>query len=167
MSTKHHSQDVGVQTQYNHLYDRRQEDPYQARCKPQEPTHCPDCQAIYHKGRWQWGEVVADSSALRCPACARIHDKVPAGFLVLSGEFIKSHHNEILSLIHHQENQEKQDHALERIMTIEENADGISISYTGFHLPRGTGEALRHAYQGTLDITHNERSDQIRVNWSR
>lgn len=167
MSAKHHSQDVGQQPQYNHLYDQRREDPYQAQSKPTEPTHCPDCRAIFHKGRWQWGAVDVDSQEHRCPACSRIHDKIPAGFLVLSGEFIKTHHDEIMSLIRHRENQEKQDHALERIMAIEEGGDGISISFTAFHLPMGIGEALRHAYQGQLEIAYNERSDQIRVHWSR
>ncbi|MDD5035907.1 MAG: hypothetical protein PHE55_14250, partial [Methylococcaceae bacterium] len=54
-------------------------DPYKSRSKPQEPTVCPDCGAIFHGGRWQWGETPADAHQEPCPACHRIRDKLPAG----------------------------------------------------------------------------------------
>jgi hypothetical protein len=166
--TEHNSFDYIRAPSKTRAYEARIEDPYLNREKLEEPTHCPDCGAVYHEGRWQWGPNQKNSTPYRCPACARIHDKVPAGLLSLSGPYILDHKEEIMNLIKNREQQEKTEHPLERIMNIDETRQGeITIYYTGVHLTRGTGEALRHAYQGELDITHNDRDGQIRVKWQR
>ncbi|TPW18005.1 MAG: hypothetical protein FD130_438 [Halothiobacillaceae bacterium] len=149
------------------MFEAHVQDPYQQRGKPPEPCACPDCGAICHKGCWQWGEAAADAQHLRCPACSRIHDHVPAGVLTIQGDFGVTHREEILRLVRHQEEKERAEHALERIMDIEEGEDQLTIHFTGVHLPRGVGEALKHAYQGELTIHHNQRDGQIRVSWQR
>lgn len=149
------------------MFEKRVHDPYLVAAKWQEPSVCPDCSAVYHRGRWQWGEVSPDAHVHRCPACARIHDQVPAGVLSLSGEFFTEHKEEILHLIRNLEVKEKGEHPLERIMGIDEEGDGTTIRYTGMHLTQGTGEALHHAYHGDLDVVFNDSDGQIRVRWSR
>ena len=167
MTGRHKSQDFTHQPRRDSMYEERNHDPYLVRGKYKEPTVCPDCQAIFHKGRWQWGEAPDDAHPHRCPACARIHDRVPAGFLTLAGAFFAGHRDEILHLLHNHEAKEKAAHPLERIMGIEEQAQGTVVSFTGNHLARGSGEALRHAYQGDLHIDYNDKDGQIRVRWSR
>lgn len=159
--------DTSHQPRRDSMYEERVHDPYRTREKWKEPTVCPDCKAVYHKGHWQWGAAPADAHMHRCPACARIHDKVPAGFLTIEGSFFAQHKDEILHLIRNHEAREKEQHPLERIMGIEEGKPGATITFTGLHLARGTGEALHDAYQGDLKIEHNDKDAQIRVYWSR
>ena len=149
------------------LYGQRRDDPYLTNAKWQEPTSCPDCGLVFRKGRWQTGDARLDDHAVRCPACARIHDHLPAGLLQLSGEFFTNHHEEIMRLVHNRETQERKLHPLERIMGIEVDDKGTTVCYTGIHLTRATGEALHSAYQGELELNHNDRDAPIRVAWRR
>lgn len=167
MSGGNKPQDYIHQPRRDRLYEERVQDPYQAREKWKEPTVCPDCNAFYHKGHWQWGDSPDGAHQRRCPACARIHDKVPAGFLTLQGDFLAGHHDEILHLIRNHEAKEKNQHPLERIMSIDEQEGVVTVQFTGSHLAQGTGEAIHNAYQGELEIQFNDKDAQIHVNWSR
>lgn len=151
----------------NVFFAARNDDPYQLKGKLVEPTHCEDCGATYHKGRWTWEAPKADSVATHCPACSRIMDKVPAGFINLSGEFLSHHKTEIINLIKNVEQQEKQNHPLERIMNMEIAENMVTVSLTSAHIAQAIGEAINRAYKGDLDIAYNEKNAQIRINWSR
>ncbi len=159
--------DTSHQPRRDSMYEERVSDPYRTREKWKEPTVCPDCRAVYHKGRWAWGVAPQGAHEHRCPACARIHDKVPAGFLTIKGSFFGEHKDELMHLIRNHEANEKERHPLERIMGIEESKEGATITFTGSHLARKTGEALRDAYQGALDIKFSDEDAQVRVSWSR
>ena len=167
MAGRHNRSDYLHVPRRDQLYEPHLADPYQRREKWREPTSCPDCGAVYHQGRWQWMRVPENAERHRCPACARIHDAVPAGYLLLDGDFFIEHHDELLRLVDNLAILEKRQHPLERIMDIEETENACHISFTGVHLPRAVGEAIRHAYQGQLEINHSERSDQLRVHWNR
>ncbi len=142
-------------------------DTYQSKGKPAEPTRCPDCGAVFHDGRWQWMEAPAGAHETLCPACHRIRDSFPAGFLALSGDFLAVHEAEIRQLISHHEDREKAEHPLQRVMDIEETPDGLMVTTTDMHLARGIGEALHHAYQGELEFHYNPDQNLLRVHWSR
>jgi hypothetical protein len=147
----------------------RVHDPYKTRLKLQEPTLCPDCGALYQDGRWTWPSYPppADTPQERCQACHRIHDKYPAGRVVIGGSFVADHEEEIMNLIHHQEELEKTEHPLHRIMDMEKQDGGLVITTTDIHLPRRIGEALHHAYQGSLDFHYEEEAYSLQVNWTR
>ena len=151
--------------------DRRiqeyEHDTYKAKGKLKEPTVCPQCGAVYHKGRWTWDPKPAGAHETVCPACHRIHDNYPKGFLTLKGQFLADHHEEILGLVHNEEAKEKGEHALARIMKIERQDDATVISTTDTHLPRRIGEALHHAYEGEFSFHYDEGEQFIRVFWSR
>lgn len=163
MRSQHSNQGFAHQTNYS----PRQEDPYQERMKVNEPVNCPDCGAVYHQGRWRWGARAANSEDHCCPACSRIRDNIPAGFLTISGKFFLDNKDEILSLVRNHEHKEKTQRPLERIMDIEESPLGVTIRFTGIHITRSSGEAINSAYKGNLKIDHNERSGQTRVTWLR
>jgi hypothetical protein len=147
----------------------RVHDPYKTRLKLPEPTVCPDCGAIYQGGRWDWPAypALADSHHERCQACHRIHDEYPAGWVTLTGPFVKAHKDEIVHLLRHQEELEKGEHPLHRIMDIRDEKDGLVVTTTDIHLPRRLGEGLHHAYHGTLDFHYEEEEYRLRVTWSR
>ncbi|WP_321397222.1 BCAM0308 family protein [Emcibacter sp.] len=153
----------------NRLMKEEIHDPYLKRSKPAEPTVCPECGAAFSKGRWQWvTEAPKDAHEEMCPACQRIRDKAPAGFLTLSGEFLSGHRDEIMHLVHHKVEQEKKEHPFKRLMAVEEQEDGATVlTFTDVHLPRGVGEAIEHAYKGSLDIKSPKDAEIVRVYWER
>ncbi|MDD5328360.1 MAG: BCAM0308 family protein [Sulfuricella sp.] len=142
-------------------------DAYQARLKPAEPTSCPICGAVFHEGRWQWAPKPAGAHKELCPACHRIQDELPAGFVTLSGPFLQEHREELLNLVKNEEARAKAEHPLERIIKIEDEDGGILITTTEIHLARDIGEALHHAYKGELEFHYNAQEDLLRVVWER
>lgn len=142
-------------------------DPYMARNKPPEPALCPECGLVFHKGRWQRTPRPVKAHEHLCPACHRIKDRFPAGYVKLSGDFLGAHRDEIRHLIRNEEQQEAANHPLQRIMDITEEGGVTSVTTTDVHLARRIGEALHHAYQGKLDIKYSQDEYVVRVTWQR
>jgi NMD protein affecting ribosome stability and mRNA decay len=142
-------------------------DTYQLKHKLPEPTVCPQCGAVFHEGRWQWLPKPAGAHEEMCPACHRIHDEFPAGYVTVGGSFFKDHREELMHLARNEEARARAEHPLKRIMKIENLDDSIEITTTDIHLARGIGEALHHAYQGELEFRYNEQENLLRVVWER
>lgn len=144
-------------------------DPYMTRNKPKEPTLCPQCGVVFTDGRWQWlPQAPKQAHETLCPACQRIHDRVPAGYLQLSGDFFTAHREEIMRLVHNKEEEQKAQHPMKRLMDVEDQDDGaVVVTFTDVHLPRGAGEAIERAYEGELDIHYTEEAGIVRVYWQR
>lgn len=140
-------------------------DPYKAKGKLREPSVCRQCKAVYHKGRWTWDPVPSNSHDIVCPACERIRDGAPSGVLLLTGEFVAKHRDEILGLARNEETRAKAKHPLARLIKIEDQPEGVVITTTDPHLARRMGEALQHAHHGTFTCRYEENEDLIRVNW--
>jgi NMD protein affecting ribosome stability and mRNA decay len=143
------------------------DDPYHAFAKLPEPTVCPSCKAVFAEGRWGWRAVPNDANHVECPACLRIHDKFPAGYVMVKGAFFAANRDEIVALITAKEKREKATHPLQRIMAIEEVREGLQISTTDPHLARGIGEALHDAYKGELKLRYSRDENLLRASWKR
>jgi hypothetical protein len=144
-------------------------DPYLSRRKLPEPTVCPECGAVYSGGRWRWATTaLTPVEQTPCPACRRLRDKVPAGFLRLRGPFFEEHRSDILNLAHNTVAYEETQHPLKRVMGSTDEADGaVVLTFTDGHLPRGVGEAIKRAFDGDLDIRFAKESGITRVTWTR
>jgi hypothetical protein len=142
-------------------------DSYKAKGKLSEPTICPQCGAVYHEGRWQWIEAPSNAINEICPACHRVQDNFPAGFVALEGPFFNTHIEEIRHLIQNHALHERIEHPLKRIIAIENQNDAMLVTTTDTHLARGIGESVRHAYQGQLKVEHTPGENLVRVYWSR
>jgi len=142
-------------------------DSYKARSKPVEPTVCPDCGALFHKGGWKWLPAPAQAHRELCPACHRIRDKFPAGYVALDGEFLREHRDEVLQLLRHVEKRENAEHPLQRIMDIAHENGGLTVSTTDPHLARALGKAVHHAYRGKLEFHYSRDQNLLRVHWMR
>lgn len=153
--------------QREELRDELVHDTYQARAKLPEPTRCPDCGLVYHDGRWQATVAGAGAHEHLCPACHRIRDHFPAGYVTLAGTFFAAHRADLLQLARNREAHERAEHPLERIMGIEDVEAGVLITTTGIHLARGIGDAVHAAYKGQLDYHYNKDQNLLRVQWSR
>jgi NMD protein affecting ribosome stability and mRNA decay len=142
-------------------------DSYKMRRKLPEPTRCPGCGAIYHRGRWTWDSAPPGANEERCPACHRIDDDFPAGYVRLRGEFFRAHQDEILSRVRHCEEAQKREHPLERIMKIRAEGEAVLVTTTDTHLARRIGDALYDAYKGELEFHYNKEENLLRIAWSR
>ena len=100
-----------------------------------------------------------------CPACQRIADNYPAGYVELKGEFFEQRREEILNLVNNEEKLETGEHPMEKIMAITLEDDTTLITTTGVHVARRIGEAIARAYQGNLDYTYGDNEKSIRVVW--
>jgi NMD protein affecting ribosome stability and mRNA decay len=142
-------------------------DTYKLPRKLAEPARCTDCGAVWRDGRWKWADRGAPAKNVLCPACQRIRDDFPAGFVSLSGEFFAEHRKEVLALVRACEAAEKQGHPLERLMKIADDTGGALVTTTGVHLARRIGDALESAYKGTLELHYNREEMLLRVAWRR
>ncbi len=145
----------------------REVDAYRAKGKLAEPTVCPKCGAVYREGRWQWADAPANAHAEACPACHRINDNYPAGFVTLKGPFLNTHSVEIKKIIQHHAEHERAEHPLKRLMAIDDKDGMMLITTTDTHLARGIGEAVHNAYQGELKVEHSTGENLVRVYWQR
>ena len=143
-------------------------DPYAVTAKPPEGTACPKCKATFHGGRWTWTKPERDAVELTCPACQRIDDRFPAGYITIKGEFFKQHKDEIVALLHNHEKKEKAERPLQRIMGMDEKKDGtLEVTTTDSTLARGLGEALHDAYKGDLKVRYSRDENLVRAVWKR
>lgn len=149
------------------LREERVHDTYKLAHKLAEPSVCGGCGAVFHAGRWQWGERPAEATVVTCPACHRMQDRMPVGFVHVGGGYFAAHRDELLQLLRHREEREKAQHPLARIVAIEEEGDGVLVATTDIHLARDLGEALHHAHQGELEFHYNEGENLLRVHWQR
>ena len=151
---------------HDRLLQEEVHDTYKAKGKLPEPTVCQQCQAVFQDGRWGWREIPKDAHSETCPACHRINDNFPAGFVTLSGLFFQSHRTEIMALIRHEEQRARLTHPLQRIMGVEEEKDAVLVTTTDIHLARACGEAVHRAYQGELEFHYNPEETLLRVHWT-
>ena len=143
-------------------------DMYRMPRKPDEPSYCQDCGAVFERGRWQWADHHRiDAVRLRCPACSRIRDRAPMGVVTLRGEFLKERRDEIMNLVRHEADRVTAAHPLARLMSVAEAGGDVQIATTDLHLARRIGAALHAAYAGDLQIQYPKGGDFVRVTWQR
>jgi len=143
------------------------DDSYKSKVKLPDPTRCPDCSATFCNGRWTWETAPKGAHEHRCPACKRIHDGFPAGYVALGGKFFLEHGDEILSLVKHCEEKEKAAHPVQRIMAIEKKKDGVVVTTTDVHLARTIAERVHDAFKGSLAFHYNKGDNLLRATWKR
>jgi len=141
------------------------DDSYHADAKLPDPARCPKCGATYVKGRWTWKKAPADAYPHRCPACQRIHDNFPGGYVTLKGKFDPEFRVQVLNLVKTREARAASEHPLQRIMAVEDIAGAIRVTTTDAHLARGIAQALHEAFKGTLDLAYSKDEHLVRAVW--
>ena len=150
------------------LADDPRHDSYKARGKLPDPTRCPECRALFQKGRWTWNGAPAGTVHEQlCPACQRVRDGYPAGYVSLGGAYLSSHRDEILNLVRNCEASEKAAHPLQRIIAIKDADGGVLVTTTDAHLARRIAEHVHDACKGTLALQYSREENLIRATWTR
>lgn len=154
-----------MQNRHDQLFKDESHDPTKPRKKLSDPTVCPECGATYLDGRWTWRHGPVEAPRRLCSACERTRDDYPAGYVTVRGRFAREHRDEILRTARNVEGREKEDHPINRIMSIAENEDDLVFKTTEVHLAQAIGKALHGAFKGDLKLAYEE--DIVRIDWSR
>lgn len=149
------------------LVQEKQHDTYKEWGKWPEPTVCTACDSLFENGRWSWKNPPKNAHQEVCPACQRIADNYPAGYLEIRGDFFKEHREELLNLIQNEGALEEEEHPMERIMSVVDEEQCTLVTTTGIHIARRIGKALSRAYQGDFSFQYGDGEKSIRVYWSR
>lgn len=149
------------------LIQERNHDPYKTAGKPGGCTVCPVCNAVFKDGHWQWLDSwPVNAPKELCQACQRARDNYPAGSVTMTGEFARTHREEILNLARNHGEGERQRHPLHRILRVEERPAEVVVTTTDIHLPKRIGQALQRAYKGSLDVHYDLEGCFARVHWT-
>lgn len=143
------------------------QDSYRATAHMPDPARCPRCGAAYLKGRWTWQAVDSKAAEHTCPACQRIEDNFPAGYVVLKGAYFAQHREEILNVVNARATHARDEHPLQRIIGMEKVDGGVRVTTTDAHLARGIAIAVQEAFKGDLDLTFTKDENLVRATWSR
>jgi NMD protein affecting ribosome stability and mRNA decay len=131
-------------------------DPYQPRLGRGEVAACTECHAVYQRRHWFFDRDTYVRETMQpttrmviCPACQKIRDRYAEGHVtLLASPFLAAHEEEILHLIHNEEEQAKGINPLERIVEITESEEGIVVTTTTEKLAQRIGRTLKSTYQG-------------------
>lgn len=133
--------------------------------KEAQPSVCQQCRAVFINGRWCWRDIPANADSVVCPACHRINQDYPAGYVTFEGPFYSSHSQEVMNLVSRHCAHEQAMRPLKRIIGLESNHNGVLITTTDIHLARSIGELVKRVYQGDLHFHFNSEENLLRVHW--
>lgn len=135
---------------------------------------CKDCSAVYHHKKWFFDAQLykekkksKDIHWVICPACKKTKENVPGGIVKLKGDFFQQHKQEILNLIHNEDERSKKYNPLKRIMKIDDKGNEIEIFTTLGKLAMRIGSILFQAYDGEVKYKKHDNTKFIRVEWKR
>ncbi len=151
------------------LVQEYRHDPYFLRQKYHEPSICRECGVVFQDGIFEWlRNPPTDAQAITCPACLRIQEDYEGGFVVLEGEYLSQHWEDIRNLIENTEDREQRQRPLERILEWRTQEDGSVVIRTTYeHLARRIAEAVQRACKGELDLRYPGEEKYVRAHWRR
>jgi len=139
-----------------------------------EVCYCTKCGVINRQKRWfmdplELAKLKEDPSVgtIVCPACQKMQDKVPGGFLTLSGTYLRKHETLILELIKNTEQKSRNKNPLGRIMEITQEGDVLTLLTTLDKLAEKLGKEIYKAHSGELNHQWSHGENSVRVNWKR
>jgi hypothetical protein len=131
-------------------------------------TRCPKCSLLFHDGVWKRAALEHQELQWRlCPACLQIRDHQVGGIVHFSGTFADHHRQELLNRIRNVEKQTQEERPLERIMSLKEGREGITVSATTEHLVARIGKSIQRDFGGDLDLRYAPDDKFAFVHWRR
>lgn len=144
-----------------------------------EPARCGTCGATYRRRRWYPADAAGAADAadaavatpmavVTCPACARIAQHMPSGFLYLDGAFAAAHRDEIEHLLRAEAARAAEDNPTARIVDWTRDPRHVAvITTTTEHLAQRLGHALAKAFHGDVRYDFSHENKLARVHWRR
>jgi hypothetical protein len=143
--------------------------PFQRSEKYPSNTQCPKCDLVYQGGVWRHGALASGQEQRwkLCPACLQVRDGQIGGIVQFSGAFAGSHRQELLNRIRNVEKKTQEERPLERITSLKENSEGITVSATTEHLVTRIGKSIQRDFGGDLDFRYAPDEKFAFVHWRR
>lgn len=139
---------------------------YRRPAKDADAKVCDDCSLVYHAGSWYRGAPpIGMVEGGLCPACRRIRGNAPAGTILVPAEMLTDR-DAVMRAVRDVEAQEREEHPLERIMTLDGRRGGLVITTTGKHLARRVTARLERRFRQKAHIHYGDE-DEVRVEWSK
>ncbi|HEX6810420.1 MAG TPA: hypothetical protein VF384_02250 [Planctomycetota bacterium] len=132
------------------------------------PTFCPECRAVFARGRWTWKarlSVPADYCLpeVLCPACQRVRDRDPVHVVRIEG-VPRARARDIEALARHVEAAERASRPQERLVQVASTRGGLCFGTTGVHLSRRLVAAILRAWKRQVEVLL--RNDvETRLRW--
>lgn len=135
---------------------------------------CQECGALSTEKRWFYDEQLRQETIARgepvfviCPGCRRVHDKRVDGVVTLSGAYLAAHRQDILNLLHNEEERSREKNPLARVLDTHDEDGKLVLLTTNERLAQRIGSVLKRAYSGTLQFVWSHQDRFVRVNWHR
>jgi NMD protein affecting ribosome stability and mRNA decay len=144
-------------------------DAYQDKDGVKGTAYCA-CGAVFRNKRWVQetsGAPRQEGPSIVCPACHRIADQNPAGIISLGGDFYTAHEEEINNLVKNTAQTSAAKNPLGRVMEINKEKGGVTITTTDVKLAQKIGRVVFKAHGGELHYTWSHAGPPVRVTWSR
>jgi hypothetical protein len=137
-------------------------------------TICPLCHAISEGSRWYLDEQQytqlrqdPDIKVDLCPADRRIQRQMFDGEVVLQGEWLDKHKEEVLNWVRNEEKRARLINPMARLATIQEREHHIYILTTSQVLARRIGSGMKSTFKGRLSVQKLPYEGFTRVRWAR
>lgn len=137
-----------------------------------EGAVCERCGATYYHKRWamDYPLLKAKGREVRkviCPACRKIRDRFPGGIIILQGDFLKTHKDQILRLIRNEETRAMGINPLARVISVKDKKNYVEIHTTSERFAQRIGRDLQRAYKGRVAYHWSKDNKSVRVEWHR
>ncbi len=150
------------------------DDPYGIKMAPAGEAVCPRCKSVFKDKRWFIDEELSQElleaenvPKIFCPGCRKALENYAMGYLYISGEFWKTHREEIMRLINNEVEKARGLNPLHQIINIVDDGETTIIETTTDHLAQRLGRALYRAYKGDLEFRWSKGDKLVRVYWKR
>jgi NMD protein affecting ribosome stability and mRNA decay len=147
-----------------------EKDPYLPKIGPLDMAVCRKCNAVYSGKRWSLSAKPKPGKkgiSVLCPACRKIKDRFPRGYVTIKGGFLKAHRDEILNLIRNKEQRAAYLNPLERIIETRERNGEMEVQTTTEKLAQRIGQMLKKAFSGDVEYKWSSDVKLARVIWTR
>jgi NMD protein affecting ribosome stability and mRNA decay len=126
---------------------------------------CKECGLVQVRGTWSFMPAPSDRVAkVLCPACTRVRDRYPAGVVTVPAELVDQR-EEITNLVRNLEQNEREEHPLERVMDVKTVAGALVVTTTGVHLARHVAHKLAKRFHKKPRIRYADDEDLVHVDW--
>jgi len=148
-------------------------DPYLPKLGRAESARCTSCAAVYYDKHWTISEELparlseSKLAPVLCPACCKIRDGFPGGYVTIQGEFALGHREEILRMVRNKEKRAMHLNPLERIIGIKEKGGALEVSTTTEKLAQRIGRMLAKTFSGEVEYKWSSDVKLARVVWTR
>lgn len=149
------------------LPDDPHHDAYFHQGKPAAPAVCQHCHAVFQHGHWAWGQAPHGAADALCPACQRIREQQPGGYVTLEAALTAREQDELVRLLRNVEHRETVDHAMERIIDMTAAPGKLLVTTTSPHLAQTLAAAVERAMGGQAEYAFSRDEHLLRVCWRR